>query len=82
MDGPIVVSGASLVESNPLFGRIEPDLHFDGHVFWQATDAGMLAVIEMAYRARRGDKAAIAVLTAFKIKVMSGNGETCYWPPE
>lgn len=61
---------------------IGPDISFDGHTFWQPTDAGMLAVIEMAYRARKGDQVAIDVLTAFKIKVISGNGTRQYWPPK
>jgi len=41
----------------------------------------MLPVIEMAYRARRGDKSAIETLTAFKVKVISGNNRQ-YWPPK
>lgn len=61
---------------------IGPDLEFDGHIWWRLTDGGQAAIIEMAYRARRGDASAIAVLNGFKIKVMSGNGDRQYWPPK
>lgn len=52
---------------------------FDGFVFPVAVKPDHLSVIEIAYRARRGDVNAMTVLNGFGANIKDLRGES-YWP--
>jgi hypothetical protein len=56
----------------------QPKYEFDGHKFGEWA-GNCIWAIEMAYRARRGDKVAANILNTFKVTIESHGGKV-YWP--
>lgn len=63
-----------------VFNRFEPpSVVFDGFRFATSGYAMNLPVLEMAYRARRGDSAAAELLDKFRVRVLDFD-QNPYWP--
>lgn len=57
---------------------------FDGRSFAIPEVSGvvvLLQALDLAYRARRGDSAATALLDGLRVRVLDCRGDS-YWPPE
>jgi hypothetical protein len=68
----VLPPGVQPVQTIPVFD-------FDGFTFPAAVKPDQLCLIEMAYRARRGDSAAVAVLDQWGIFIHDVRGRS-YWP--
>jgi hypothetical protein len=60
-----------------------PSVEFDGHRFVCPGQhaVALIPILDLAYRARRGDRGAGALLTGFKVNIKDADGKM-YWPAE
>jgi hypothetical protein len=70
-DGEAVHSSGSL--------RVAPTFQFDGRTFGVPHDMEVVTILDLAYRARRGDFGAITLLTAIRAEITDNAGQP-YWP--
>lgn len=81
VDGSRVITLAPFDPCAPRHVAFDGRRFVVGHGMWgsAAEDLYHMTRLDLAYRARRGDESAVAVLTAFGVTIDDADGQP-YWP--